>query len=135
MKRVLQFWNNQIFLTIPTCKPYLIFVLAFCCLAISAIAQETSYQRNKWRDSVEILMKEFSTDSTLYSMDLLQHLTFDSSAAIELREVFKMGSTINPVPAFPLSINKVPPARFLSFDGGYLSYNWNYRSSIDTPFQ
>lgn len=40
----------------------------------------------------------------------------------------------------PLPLNRnqersISTKKFIEFTGGYIGYNWNYRSSVDTPFQ
>jgi hypothetical protein len=83
---------------------------------------DSSFSAKHFTDSILIKLRDGGTDS-LALQKLKRLIALPDSAVLR---------SFNPIQKAPIgNIGRKP---FVSLKGGYINYQWNYRSNIDTPF-
>jgi hypothetical protein len=108
--------------------------------AIALVCAQFSFAQkklpvNRWFDSISITIKKIQELGKRDSFEIVNKSELSTRIADQLK--VDTPAFLTKKPAVPhLSKNlSLPKKAMFDFKGGFVSYNWNFRSNIDTPFQ
>ena len=109
----------------------MVLLLVFACCCNGVRAQDTIPVRHQWIDSIRVLLADPARKAALAKIHP------DSAVAGRLEKIIASDTAkLLHLPRPETRVNFRGPARpALQLTGGSISYDWNYRSNIDTPFQ